>query len=239
MTSKETKIDPVRLRTFRVNNRLTQDELSQAAGLSLRTVQRAEKIGAVSFSTLKSLAAVFEIDAVELEADEGFSRSTPPAAARYGLALAAGISIMLLAIWLFADQNGEDFTKAADFRETVAVLSFVALTREAQSAADALTHDLTLALDQGGLADILPERNTRSLSTNAASIDEIGQLLSVSVIVEGSVRLNNNRVRVTVQAIDVGSEAHLWSETYDRNSEDIGQILPAVVRSVEATYRSF
>ncbi len=64
----DTRVDPANLRLMRKTRHLTQEELSIAAGLSLRTVQRAERDGSISFSTLKSLAAAFEVDAEDLEA---------------------------------------------------------------------------------------------------------------------------------------------------------------------------
>jgi tetratricopeptide (TPR) repeat protein len=52
-------------------------------------------------------------------------------------------------------------------------------------------------------------------------IKEIAEQLDVGHILEGSVRKAGNRVRVTAQLIDVSTDTHLWSETYDRELEDI------------------
>jgi TolB-like protein len=52
-------------------------------------------------------------------------------------------------------------------------------------------------------------------------IKEIAQQLNVGHILEGSVRKAGNRVRVTAQLIDVSTDTHLWSETFDRELEDI------------------
>ena len=68
MDTSTTRVAPSSVRLLRTSRRWTQDELSQAAGVSLRTVQRAERDGQVSVSTLKSLAAAFDVDAGELEA---------------------------------------------------------------------------------------------------------------------------------------------------------------------------
>ena len=40
-------------------------------------------------------------------------------------------------------------------------------------------------------------------------------------MLEGSVRIAGNRVRITVQLIDARTDSHLWSETYDRTLDDI------------------
>ncbi len=49
----------------------------------------------------------------------------------------------------------------------------------------------------------------------------IGETLSVDFVLEGSVRRAGNAVRITAQLIDARSDAHLWSETYDRQLTDI------------------
>ena len=53
------------------------------------------------------------------------------------------------------------------------------------------------------------------------SVREIGNALSVSSVLEGSVRRDGDRIRVTVQLIDVRSGGHLWNDDYDRRMEDI------------------
>lgn len=52
-------------------------------------------------------------------------------------------------------------------------------------------------------------------------IIQIGQELNVSTILEGSIRLGGNQVRITAQLIDVEDDFHFWSETFDRSMEDI------------------
>ena len=55
-------------------------------------------------------------------------------------------------------------------------------------------------------------------STKSAS--EIGQELAVDYLLEGSVRREGNRVRITAQLIESRTETHLWAETYDRRLEE-------------------
>lgn len=53
------------------------------------------------------------------------------------------------------------------------------------------------------------------------SIPEIARELNVETVMEGGVRYANNRVRITTQLIDAETDEHLWSETYDRDFDDI------------------
>lgn len=61
---------------------------------------------------------------------------------------------------------------------------------------------------------------------------DIGRLLNVAAIMEGSVRKAGERVRVTAQLIDAGNGYHLWSENFDRHLEDIFAIQEEIARSV-------
>ena len=47
-------------------------------------------------------------------------------------------------------------------------------------------------------------------------IDQIGQELGVDYVLEGSVRREGDRLRITAQLIQVSDQAHLWAESYDR-----------------------
>jgi len=55
----------------------------------------------------------------------------------------------------------------------------------------------------------------------ALDIQEVGNALNVGSVLEGSVRTAGNRVRVTVQLVDVDNGFQIWSERYDRDMEDI------------------
>ena len=65
----------------------------------------------------------------------------------------------------------------------------------------------------------------------------IGEKLNVSTILEGSVRKDNNRVRITAQLINVENGYHLWSETFDRELDDIFAIQEEIAREVAQALR--
>jgi tetratricopeptide (TPR) repeat protein len=64
------------------------------------------------------------------------------------------------------------------------------------------------------------------------SIPDIAKTLGVANIVEGSVRRVDNRLRVTAQLIDVTTDRHLWSQTFDRQVTDIFAIQDEIARSI-------
>jgi len=80
---------------------------------------------------------------------------------------------------------------------------------------------------------------TASFRFRDGSVDpgEIGRMLRVGAVLEGSVRKSGDRVRITAQLIDTGSGYHLWSETYDRRVEDVFAIQTEIARKVSAALR--
>ena len=69
------------------------------------------------------------------------------------------------------------------------------------------------------------------------SIREIGRELSVTHVLEGSVRREHERVRIAVQLIRVSDETHVWAETYERNLGDILKLQSEVSQTVAREIR--
>jgi len=73
---------------------------------------------------------------------------------------------------------------------------------------------------------------------NRPPLPEIAAALGVANILEGSVRLAGNRVRITTQLIEAESDAHLWTETYDRDLENIFEIQSDVAQQIASALRA-
>jgi TolB-like protein len=65
----------------------------------------------------------------------------------------------------------------------------------------------------------------------------VGEKLNVGAILEGSVRKEGSRVRITAQLIKAGDGFHLWSETYDRELSDIFVVQEDIARSVAGSLK--
>jgi TolB-like protein/Tfp pilus assembly protein PilF len=76
------------------------------------------------------------------------------------------------------------------------------------------------------------------MGTNTA-IPEIAAQLNVNHVLEGSVRKTGNRVRITAQLIDVDSDSHLWSDTYDRELDDIFSIQEEIATNIVAAMTQY
>jgi len=98
--------------------------------------------------------------------------------------------------------------------------------------ADGLTEELISAVSKiGGLKTISRSSAMRFKATDR-SMAEIAAELRVGAVVEGSVRKAGNTVRVNVHLIDVRSDEHLWSQSYERRLEDIFAIQSDVANRV-------
>src|SRR5947199_6555555 len=64
------------------------------------------------------------------------------------------------------------------------------------------------------------------------NLREIGQQLGVAHVLEGSVQRTGNRVRVTAQLIDAGTDTHLWAERYDRDLADVFAIQSEIAQTI-------
>ena len=64
------------------------------------------------------------------------------------------------------------------------------------------------------------------------NLREIGQQLGVAHVLEGSVQRTSNRVKVSAQLIDARSDAHLWSQTFDRDVTDVFAIQTQIAQQI-------
>ena len=94
-------------------------------------------------------------------------------------------------------------------------------SKEAEYFSDGITEEIINALAK--IQDLKVTSRTSSFSFKGTnkSISEIANKLKVAIILEGSVRLSGNTVRITAQLIDVEEDFHFWSETFDRTLENI------------------
>ncbi len=107
--------------------------------------------------------------------------------------------------------------------KSIAVLPFVNMSNDAEQDyfGDGIAEEILNSLVH--LKDLKVAGRTSSFQFKTKNIDlrEIGEKLGVRTVMEGSVRKQGNRLRVTAQLIDVKNGFHLWSEKFDRDMDDI------------------
>ncbi|HZW84441.1 MAG TPA: adenylate/guanylate cyclase domain-containing protein [Nitrososphaerales archaeon] len=97
---------------------------------------------------------------------------------------------------------------------------------------DGMTEELISAICTISGLRVISRTSAMTYKNTTKSIPEIGKELNVGSIIEGSVRKSGDRVRITVQLIDVGKDEHLWSHVYDRSLEDVFEIQSDIAREV-------
>ena len=118
--------------------------------------------------------------------------------------------------------------------KSIAVLPFVNMSNDPlqEYFSDGIAEEILNSLTH--LDDLKVAGRTSSFQFKGKNIDlrEIGARLGVSKVLEGSVRKQGNRLRITTQLINVADGFHLWSERYDRDMDDIFAIQDEIALSV-------
>jgi adenylate cyclase len=116
----------------------------------------------------------------------------------------------------------------------LAVLPFVNLGAEAENEyfSDGMTEELIAKLSKIRTLTVIARTSVMQYKGTVKGVAEIGQDLRVGTILEGSVRKAGDQLRITAQLIDVASEGHLWSETYDRPYADVFAVQSDVAQQV-------
>jgi len=115
-----------------------------------------------------------------------------------------------------------DASRIAD-KNRLAVLPFANISPDPADEyfADGLTEELIASLSLVPGLKVIARTSVIGYKKTDKSVASIGRELGVGTVVEGSVRRSANRIRVTVQVIDVATEEHLWTAKYDDDLDDI------------------
>jgi TolB-like protein/tetratricopeptide (TPR) repeat protein len=107
--------------------------------------------------------------------------------------------------------------------KSIAVLAFVNLSsdKENEYFSDGIAEELLNLLAKVTQLRVIARTSSFSFKGKDVPIADIARRLNVAHVLEGSVRKAGNRVRVTAQLIRAADSTHLWSETYDRELDDI------------------
>jgi TolB-like protein len=114
-------------------------------------------------------------------------------------------------------------TPAAAEPRSIAVLPFVNMSgdKEQEYFADGVAEELLNLLTQVPQLRVTSRASAFSFKGQNLGVPDIAKRLNVAHVLEGSVRKSVNRVRITAQLIDVRSDTQLWSQTWDRQLDDI------------------
>jgi TolB-like protein len=137
-------------------------------------------------------------------------------------------------------QPQTETTAAVSADKSIAVLAFEDLSPDGDQEyfADGLSEELLNVLAQ--IPDLQVAGRTSSFAFKGQNRDlrEIGEILNVAHILEGSVRKSGNRIRVTAQLINAVDGFHLFSESYDRDLTDVFAVQDEIAAAISGALRT-
>jgi TolB-like protein/DNA-binding winged helix-turn-helix (wHTH) protein/Tfp pilus assembly protein PilF len=90
--------------------------------------------------------------------------------------------------------------------------------------ADGMTDELTTMLAKDSTLRIVSRTSAMQFKAAHRSLPEIARALKVDAILEGSISRSTDQVHMTLQLIRGDTDSHLWAESYDRNTNDVGAL---------------
>ena len=120
--------------------------------------------------------------------------------------------------------------------KAIAVLPFTNISDDPEQEyfSDGLTEDLITALTLWRLFPVIARNSTFSYKGKAVDVSQIASELGARYVLEGSVRKDGNRVRISAQLIDGKTAHHIWAEKYDRELNDIFSLQDEITQKIAA-----
>ena len=112
---------------------------------------------------------------------------------------------------------------AAVSSNSIAVMPFLNMSADPEQEyfSDGMTEEILNALAKVPKLQVTARTSVFSLKGQRHDVRELGKLLGVAYLLEGSVRKAGDEVRITAQLIRTDNGFHLWSQTYDRKLENV------------------
>jgi adenylate cyclase len=176
------------------------------------------------------------------------SPPAPPSQGRkyWSVAVAAALALISLGAWFVLSRSastppGSSVASAPAVAKAnrIAVLPFANMSANAENEyfADGMTEEMISKLSRVPGLEVIARTSIVSYKGTHKKIAEIAKELNVSSVLEGSVRRNGDKLRITAQLINAANEAHLWSNDYDRDLRDVFAVQSDVARSVAEALR--
>ena len=141
------------------------------------------------------------------------------------------IGVLTVAVAIFSIDK---FVWTDNRQRTIAVLPFINMSDDPEQEyfSDGISEEILNLLAQIPELRVTSRTSAFSFKGKDATIAEVGRTLDVEHVLEGSVRRSGDTIRITAQLIEVDSDVHVWSETWDRTFEDIFVIQDEIAEAV-------
>jgi adenylate cyclase len=132
-------------------------------------------------------------------------------------------------------------------KPSIAVLAFTNMSGDSKEEyfSDGITEEIITALSKVPHLFVIARNSTFTYKGKPVKVKQVAEELGVRYVLEGSVRREGNKVRITAQLIDAITGHHLWADRYDRNLRDIFAVQDEITKhiitalQVKLTYGEF
>jgi len=123
---------------------------------------------------------------------------------------------------------------ARDDVPSIAVLPFADMSpdRTQEYFGEGMAEEIIHALARIEGVRVVARTSSFALQGKGLDVREIGRVLNVGAVLEGSVRASGSRLRITAQLINVGDGFHVWSERFDREAGDVFAVQDEITAAI-------
>ncbi len=172
---------------------------------------------------------------------EASSRQEVPFLVRAGVGRMIGgavvMAVLVVSLWVvWTSLGGRAGTASETSASSIAVLPFSDLSaeRDDEFFSDGLADELITSLSRLGGLRVVGRTSAFWFKDKKEDLRAIGEQLNVGAIVDGSVRRAGDRIRVSAQLISVSDGLNLWSDSYDRELDDVFAVQEDVAQAIAA-----
>jgi adenylate cyclase len=157
----------------------------------------------------------------------------------YIVIVGAAFSVGLFFIGRYTAQHTTGAVRTELPTKSIAVLPFVNMSADKNDEylSDGVSEELITALSKITGLQVKARTSSFAFKGKNEDIQKIGELLHVSHLLEGSVAKAGNKLRITAQLIQASDGNHEWSDTYDREMQDIFAVRSEVAQQVAETLK--
>ena len=121
-------------------------------------------------------------------------------------------------------------------KPSIAVLPFVNMSGDPKQEyiADGITENITAALSKIQEMFVIARTSTMTYKGKSVTVKQVSEELGVRYVLEGSVQMEGDRVRITAQLVDAIKGHHLWAERYDRDMKGFFDLLDEITKKIGA-----